>query len=98
MDAIITEWWSFCNGHWDEMRVLNHETDFVSKEEVNWDIPFVFMVGSYNTKGKSAKMAEAYTNWQTHPLVADGLQLGSGVTKHYKGTGADLEFFGTFKI
>ena len=28
---------------------------------------------------------------------ADGLQLGGGVTKHYEGSGADLEFFGAFK-
>ncbi len=35
MDAVFTEWWSFFNGHWDEMRVINYEKDFVSKEEVN---------------------------------------------------------------
>ena len=42
-------------------------------------------------------MAEAYIDWQTRHLVADGLQLGGGVTKHYEGSGADLEFFGAFK-
>ena len=60
MDAVFTEWWSFFNGHWDEMRVIDYEKDFVSKENVNWDIPFVFVVGTYNTKGKPSKMAEAY--------------------------------------
>ena len=30
-------------------------------------------------------------------MVADGLQWGGGVTKHDKGAGADLEFFGAFK-
>jgi len=30
-------------------------------------------------------------------LIADGLQLGGGETKHDKGAGANLEFFGTFK-
>ena len=30
-------------------------------------------------------------------MVADGLQLGGGVTKHDKGASADLEFFGAFK-
>ena len=42
-------------------------------------------------------MAVAYMDWQTRPLVAEGLQMDGGVTKHYKGTGADLEFFGAFK-
>jgi len=97
MDAVFTDWWSFFNGHWDEMRVIDYEKDFVSKENVNWDIPFVFVVGTYNTKGKPSKMAEAYMDWQTRPLVADGLQLGGGVTKHDKGASADLEFFGAFK-
>jgi hypothetical protein len=97
MDAVFTEWWSFFNGHWDEMRVIDYEKDFVSKENVNWDIPFVFVVGTYNTKGKPSEMAEAYMNWQNRPLVADGLQLGGGVTKHDKGAGPDLEFFGAFK-
>ena len=84
MDAVFTEWWSFYNSHWDEMRVINYEKDFVSKEDVDWDIPFVFVVGTY-------------MDWQTRPLVAEGLQMDGGVTKHYKGTGADLEFFGAFK-
>lgn len=34
---------------------------------------------------------------QTRSLVANGLQLGGGVTKHDKGAGADLEFFDAFK-
>ena len=97
MDAVFTEWWSFYNGHWDEMRVIDYEKDFVSKENVDWDIPFIFVVGTYNTKGKPSEMAEAYMDWQTRPLVAEGLQMGGGVTKHYKGAGADLEFFGAFK-
>jgi len=28
-------------------------------------------------------MAEAYMNWQTKSLVAEGLQIGGGVTKLY---------------
>jgi len=28
-------------------------------------------------------MAEAYMNWQTKYLVAEGLQIGGGVTKLY---------------
>jgi len=64
---------------------------------VDWDVLFVFVVGSYNTKGNLAEMAEACIDWQTRHLVGDGLQLGGGVTKHDKGASADLEFFGAFK-
>jgi hypothetical protein len=45
------------------MRVIDYEKDFVSKENVDWDIPFVFVVGTYNTKGKSSEMAKAYIDW-----------------------------------
>lgn len=34
------------------MRVIDYEKDFVSKENLNWNISFVFAVGTYNTKGK----------------------------------------------
>ena len=64
---------------------------------MDWDVLFVFVVGSYNTKGNLAEMAEACIDWQTRHLVGDGLQLGGGVTKHYEGSGTDLEFFGAFK-
>ena len=43
------------------------------------------------------KMAQAYMDWQTRPNVENGLQLGGGVTYHYKGAGADLAFFAGFK-
>lgn len=95
--ATFQEWWSFFEGHWDEMRVYNPMTDFVSKENVDWDIPFVFVVGSYNTKGNIGEMAEAFMNWQTRPHVENGLQLGGGFTRHFKGSGSDLQFFSGFK-
>jgi hypothetical protein len=95
--SVFQEWWTFFDGHWDEMRVYNPMTDFVSKENVDWDIPFVFVVGSYNTTGNMREMANAYTNWQTRPHVENGLQLGGGFTTHFKGSGADVQFFGGFK-
>ena len=32
MDTIFTEWWSFFNDHWNEMRVIDYEKDFMSKK------------------------------------------------------------------
>ena len=95
--AVFQEWWSFFDGHWDEMRTYNPAMNFVAKEDVDWDIPFVFVVGSYNTTGNMREMAKAYMNWQTRPNVEKGLQLGGGYTTHFKGSGADVQFFGGFK-
>ncbi|MGB1448803.1 MAG: hypothetical protein ACPG8F_03100 [Flavobacteriaceae bacterium] len=97
MREVFREWWSFFDGHWDEMRMYNPATDFVGKPNVDWDIPFVFVTGSYNSNGNMQKMAKAYMDWQTRPNVENGVQLGGGVTYHYKGTGSDLEFFAGFK-
>lgn len=58
---------------------------------------FIFVVGTYNIKDKPSEMAEGYIDWQIRPLVAEGLQMGDGATKHHKWAGADLEFFGAFK-
>lgn len=97
MDEVFSQWWAFFDGHWDELRNINYDNFFVSKENVDWDIPFVFVVGNYNTSGSIAEMANAYMDWQTRPLVKDGLQLGGGASAHYKGAGADVQFFGGFK-
>ena len=56
MTATFQEWWTYFDGHWDEMRTYNPESDFVGKAEVDWDIPFVFVTGSYNTSGNMRKM------------------------------------------
>lgn len=42
------------------MRVIDYEKGFVSKENADWDIHFVFVVGSYNAKGVLTEMAKAY--------------------------------------
>lgn len=64
---------------------------------MDWDVLFVFVVGSYNTKGNLAEMAEACIDWQTRHLVGDGLQLGGGVTKHYEGSGDRSRVFWCFQ-
>lgn len=96
MDAIYKEWWSFFKGHWDEMRVINYENYFVSKENVDWDIPYVFVVGDYNTNGGLAKFAKAYMDWQIIPGVKEGSILAGGASAHYKGTGADAQFMAAY--
>ena len=97
MRKTFQEWWTYFDGHTDEMRTWNPESDFVGKPDVDWDIPFVFVTGSYNTAGNMREMGKAYMDWQTRPNVEDGLQLGGGVTYHYKGAGADIQLFGGFK-
>ena len=97
MSEVFTEWWSFFNNHTDEMRMHNPETDHVQKPDVDWDIPFVFVVGSYNSSGSEADLAKAYMEWSTKPGVENGLQLGGGSTLHYKGSGSDVQLYGGFK-
>ena len=36
MGENFREWWAFFDGHWDEMRAYNPETDFVGKADVDW--------------------------------------------------------------
>jgi hypothetical protein len=60
MRNTFQERWTFFDGHTDEMRTWNPETDFVGKPNVDWDIPFVFVTGNYNTVGNMRKMGEAY--------------------------------------
>lgn len=97
MDAVFEEWWGYFDGHTDEMRMNNPEKDFVSKENVDWDIPFVFVVGRYNSSGDWGEMADAFMDWATRPAVANGLQLGGGATMHFKGSGHEVEFFSGYK-
>lgn len=97
MRETFREWWTYFEGHWDEMRTYNPATDFVGKAEVDWDIPFVFVTGSYNTTGNMREMGKAFMDWQTRPNVEKGVQLGGGVTYHYKGAGSDVELFAGYK-
>ena len=97
MDAVFTEWWAYFDGHTDEMRTINYEKYYVSKDAVDWDIPYVFVVGHYNTSGSIADLADAYMDWQARPLVKEGLQLAGGASAHYKGAGSDAQFFSAFE-
>ena len=50
----------FINDHWDEMRIIGYEKGFVSNENADCDIHFVFVVESYNAKSVLAEIAEVY--------------------------------------
>ncbi len=96
INAVYKEWWSFFKGHWDEMRVINYENYFTSKEDVDWDTPYVFIVGDYNTNGSVAQFAKAYMEWQIIPGVKEGAMLSGGASAHYKGTGSDAQFMASY--
>ena len=83
--------------HTDEMRSYNPERNHAGKENVDWDIPFVFVVGSYNSTGSWTEMGDAFMDWATRPAVANGLQLGGGYTGHYKGSGYEVQFYSGYK-
>ena len=97
MDDVFNQWWSYFNNHTDEMRNFNSENGFVQKPNTDWDIPFVLVVGNYNSSGSINDLAQAYMDWATKPGVENGLQVGGGATTHFKGGGADVQFFGAFK-
>ena len=98
MDAVFEEWWGYFDGHTDEMRSYNPERNHAGKENVDWDTPFVFVVGSYNSVGTAwREMGDAFMDWATRPAVANGLQLGGGYTSHYKGSGYDIQVYSGYK-
>ena len=39
MDAVFTEWWSFYNGHWDEMQVINYKKRLCLKRRFGLGYP-----------------------------------------------------------
>ena len=97
MDAVFEEWWGHFENHTDEMRTWNAERNHVGKEDVDWDTPFVFVVGSYNSSGSWTEMGDAFMDWATRPAVENGLQWGGGYTAHYKGTGHDIQVYSGYK-
>ena len=96
VSKIFQEWWSFYDGHTDEMRVIDFEKDFSSKPDVNWDQPYVFVVGKYNSKNIQ-EMSQAYLDWQIFPGVNNGLVMGGGTSSHFKGSGHDVEVFQSYE-
>lgn len=96
MTKKFQEWWSHFDGHWDEMRVIDFDNFYITREGVDWDKPFVAVVGQYNVKNIN-ETARAYINWQIKPGVESGSLMGGGVSAHYKGAGLDIEVFQSYE-
>ena len=98
LEALGQKYASFLVNHSDDIRSFNLENNFVGKENVDWDIPFVLVVGNYNVNKPNASIAgNAFMEWRTKPGVEKGLQLGGGYTTHFSGSGPDLQLFSGFK-
>jgi hypothetical protein len=98
LEALGQKYASFLVNHSDDIRSFNFENNFVGKENVDWDIPFILVVGNYNVNKPNASIAgNAFMEWRTKPGVGKGLQLGGGYTTHFSGSGPDLQLFSGFK-
>ena len=89
---------SFLVNHSDDIRSFNQAENFAGKENVDWDTPFILVVGNYNVNKPNASIAgNAFMEWRTKPGVEKGLQLGGGYSTHFSGSGPDLQLFSGFK-
>ncbi|MDC0387070.1 hypothetical protein OAM55_01420 [Flavobacteriaceae bacterium] len=94
VEAIKKDWVeyrAFSDGHTDEIRVSNSKTGFLTLEDVNFDVPFVMVVGSYNSSGNWSKMGNAFFDWRIKPEVEIGSSIAGGVSYHYMGSGPEVE-------
>ena len=91
------EWFSMFKGHTDEIRVLNSENSFIIGKDVDFDTPFVFVVGKYSTTGDWGKTANAFVDWRVKPDVNSGAAIGGGVSYHHIGSGSEIEAWQAFK-
>ena len=90
------EYRSFSDGHTDEMRGAYSETGFLTVKNVNFDVPFVMVVGRYNSSGSWSKMGNAFFDWQIKPGVDAGTSIAGGVSYHYMGSGPEVEVWQCF--
>lgn len=85
------EYRAFSNGHTDEVRGVYAKTGFLTVNNVNFDVPFVMVVGSYNSSGSWAKMGNAFFDWRIKPAVDAGNSIAGGVSYHFMGSGSEVE-------
>ena len=70
LEALGQKYASFLVNHSDDIRSSNFENNFVGKENVDWDIPFILVVGNYNVNKPNASIAgNAFMEWRTKPGV-----------------------------
>jgi len=84
------EYRAFSDGHKDEVRVSS-PTSVLSAENVNFDIPFVMVVGKYNSSGNWVKMGNAFFDWRIKPEVDSNTSISGGVSYHFMGSGHEVE-------
>jgi hypothetical protein len=85
------EYRAFSDGHTDEVRGTYSNTGFLTVENVNFDVPFVMVVGRYNSSGSWAKMGNAFFDWRIKPAVDTGSSIAGGVSYHFMGSGSEVE-------
>jgi hypothetical protein len=93
-EAIKKDWAeyrAFSDGHTDEIRGASSETGFLTVENVNFDVPFVMVVGRYNSSGSWTKMGNAFFDWRIKPEIDAGTSIAGGVSYHYMGSGPEVE-------
>ena len=90
------EYKSFSDGHTDEIRGAYSDTGFLTVKNVNFDVPFVMVVGRYNSSGSWSKMGNAFFDWQIKPGIDAGTSIAGGVSYHYMGSGPEVEVWQCF--
>jgi hypothetical protein len=96
MQAVVKKWWSYWNNHTDEIRSINWDNNWIGKENLNLDIPYVFVVGSYNSNAGNQDLIDAYMEWNVKPGVEKGVMLYGGATSHNIGSGSDVQLWSAY--
>ena len=78
--TVVKEWWSYWNNHTDEIRSVDWDNNWIGKENLDLDIPYVFVVGSYNSNAGNQELIDAYLEWNVKPGVENGVMLYGGAT------------------
>ena len=96
MKDVVSKWWAYWNNHTDEMRVVDWEENWIGKENLDLDIPYVFVVGNYNSNAGNKEMIDAYMEWSVKPGVNNGVMLYGGATTHFIGSGSDVQIWSAY--
>ena len=96
MQDVVGKWWAYHNNHTDEMRSVDWEKNWLGKENLDLDIPYVFVVGSYNSNAGNQEIIDAYMEWSVKPGVEKGVMLYGGGTSHFIGSGSDVQLWSAY--
>ena len=96
MQDVISKWMVYWNNHTDEMRVVDWDKNWLGKKDLDLDIPYVFVVGNYNSNAGNPEMIDAYMDWSVKPGVEKGVMLYGGATTHFIGSGSDVQLWSAY--